>query len=242
MDGPTVAAVAVSAAIALTLLTCLLPFLANYITDFLPKWSGFREDVKLIDVDLPSTTDIHEWFVDGVKKDPSRNFQHSSCTKLDHPGIEKACPCVLEAFHTPDFAQRCARALGLQSLQLNSAEVDVNCIFLRRYVEGDFLAFHYDNNFSRGVRYTAVIPLRVTDENTSEFIMIDAKNRIQIIHIPVGKAVVYNGWQIRHAITGQCKGGERIVAVVHLYTDASMNWFGKWRKWARDITYRRLSL
>jgi hypothetical protein len=60
--------------------------------------------------------------------------------------------------------------------------------------------------------------------------------------IPLGKAVVYNGWQIRHAITGQIDGEERIVVVVHLYDNPRMNGWGSIRKKARDITYKTLSL
>ena len=75
-----------------------------------------------------------------------------------------------------------------------------------------------------------------------EFILMDRENRIQIMPIALGKGVVYNGQQIRHAITGQVENEERIVVVVHLYDNPRMNLWGKLRKRARDITYKTLSL
>ena len=222
----------------------LAPLVANLYTDFLPKRSGYIDDVRYVCVALPPGVDkLKQCFLaHGDRKDPTKNFYTSSCTKLDHAAIAASCPAILDHFFTEDFAARCAAALGVPKLYLNSPARDVNCIFLRRYVDGDHLAFHYDNNFSTGTRYTAVVPLLVNAHNKSEFLIRDAENRIQIVPIPLGNAVVYNGWQMHHAITGQRGDGERIVAVVHLYDTDGMNWGGHWRKATRDATYRALKL
>ena len=230
----------------LLLLVFLLPFASNALTDFVPKGADNArvDEVAYVDVD-PSVVDaerLRAAFALGDRKDPSRNFRTSSCVKLDHTGIARACPELLAAFFTPAFARRCAKAANVPRLALNSPSVDVNCVFLRRYVDGDFLAPHYDNNFSVGRRFTAVVPLLVNDANASEFLMFDDQGRMHVVPIPLGKAVVYDGWRVRHAITAQRGGGERVVLVLHLYTDPRMDWFGAWRKWARDLTYRTLSL
>ena len=240
----------VAVLVALVLLA-LVPFVANALTDYLPKGASNARVDEVAYVDVESSV-VESSVVDpprlcaafdlGDRKDPSRNFRTSSCVKLDHPGIARACPELLSAFFTPDFARRCAKAAGVPRLALNSPSVDVNCVFLRRYVAGDFLAPHYDNNFSVGRRFTAVVPLLVNDANTSEFLMYDDRGRMHVVPIPLGKAVVYDGWRVRHAITAQRGAGERVVLVLHLYTDPRMDWFGAWRKWARDLTYRALSL
>ena len=225
------------------LLTVCSPFIANLCTDFLPKKSGTRDDVHYFGFPMPATDAFMKCFdTHGDKKDPSKNFNTSSCTKLDYKGMAQCCPELLELYFSEELCAAAAEAMGVEKLYLNDPQIDVNCIFLRKYVEGDHLAFHYDNNFAIGTRYSAVIPLHVTQNNTSEFIMIDRDNRIQIMPIPLGQGVVYNGWQIRHAITGQVRGEERIVVVVHLYDNPRMNLWGKMRKKARDLTYKSLSL
>ena len=222
----------------------LAPFVANLYTDFVPKRSGYVRDVRYVRVALPPGIEtLKECFLThGDRKDPTKNFQTSSCVKLDHPAITASCPFIFDHFFTEAFAARCAAALGVPKLHLNSPARDANCIFLRRYVEGDHLAFHYDNNFSTGTRYTAVVPLLVNAHNTSEFLIKDNENRIQIVPIPLGRAVVYNGWQMHHAISGQRRGGERVVVVVHLYDTDAMSWWGHVRKTARDATYHALNL
>ena len=229
------------------LIVCILavatPFMANLCTDFLPKKSGTRRDIHYFDFPLPSSDAYMSCFgTHGDKKHPSKNFNTSSCIKLDYRGMAECCPELLKLYFSDDICRVAAASIGVDKLYLNDPTVDVNCIFMRKYVSGDHLAFHYDNNFSVGTRYTVVIPLYFTPNNTSEFVMIDRKNRIQILPIPLGQGVVYNGWQIRHAITGQIEGAERMVVVIHLYDNPKMNLWGKLRKKARDLTYTALSL
>lgn len=200
------------------------PFIANLCTDFVPKKSGTRSDVHYFDFSTPEFDFYMKCFDShGQKKDPAKNFNMWSCTKLDYKDIRECCPELLDIYFNKHLCDSAATALGVEKLYLNDPAVDVNCIFLRKYVGGDHLAFHYDNNFSVGTRYTAVIPLYVTANNTSEFILMDRENRIQIMPIALGKGVVYNGQQIRHAITGQVENEERIVVVVHLYDNPRMN-------------------
>ena len=230
-------------AVAVVILCLVSPFIANLCTDLIPKKSGSREDVRYFGFPVPAS-DVYMTCFDthGDIKDPKKNFTTSSCTKLDYNGMAKCCPELLNVYFTDKLCRSAAAALGIEKLYLNDPGIDVNCIFLRKYVAGDHLAFHYDNNFSIGTRYSAVIPLHITPNNTSEFIMMDDENRIQIMPIPLGQGVVYNGWQIRHAITGQMEGEERIVVVVHLYDNPQMNTWGSLRKKARDMTYKTLSL
>lgn len=241
---PICAILIVIAAITVALLAT--PFVANAMTDYFPKGkhNAGPEDVAYLKVDLAflKLKKLREAFAHGDKKDPYRNFNTSSCVKIDHRVMKQHCPELLKAFFTPEFAQRCARAARVPNLYLNDPDVDVNACFLRQYIKGDFLAPHYDNNFSVGTRYTAVIPLHVNSTNSAEFLMYDKTGAMHVVPIPPGHAVVYDGWRVRHAITAQRGTGERIVFVLHLYTDPAMNWWGRWRKWARDVTYSTLTL
>ena len=85
-------------------------------------------------------------------------------------------------------------------------ENDKYRIFARIYNQpGDSIDWHYDNNFTKGKRYTLIIPLIVDKGNTSEFWIkdkIDGKEKL--IDIPIGKGVIYNGYETFHKITSQC--------------------------------------
>jgi hypothetical protein len=123
-------------------------------------------------------------------------------------------------------------------------ESDKYRIFARLYEnEGDFLDWHYDNNFTMGNRYTLVIPVLVDKNNTSEFIIKDqySQNEI-IIPISIGHGVLYNGTITYHRISPQTNGQRRIVIIIPFYSNYKKNIFGNIREFFRNITYSTLTL
>ena len=111
-------------------------------------------------------------------------------------------------------------------------------IFARLYEdESDFLDWQYDNNFTVGNRFTLVVPVLVDVGNTSEFMIKHQKTRMEkIIHIPIGKGVVYNGSITYHSITKQTKGQRRLVIIIPFYTSYKKTWLGYLRQIIRNIT------
>ena len=117
-------------------------------------------------------------------------------------------------------------------------------MFLRLYKnENDRLDWHYDNNFTKGLRYTLVIPLYVDDCNTSHFMIKDRKTGFeQVIPVNVGEGVLYNGSDVYHKISPQTKGCKRLVLIIPFYEDYSMSFIGKCRHHARSFIYQFLTL
>jgi len=86
--------------------------------------------------------------------------------------------------------QKYSNAIGLK---LNVAPKEEKYrIFARLYQdENDWLNFHYDNNFTKGLRYTVVIPLYYSSKNTCHFVIKDHNFKDKLINIPLGKAAIY---------------------------------------------------
>jgi hypothetical protein len=117
------------------------------------------------------------------------------------------------------------------------------CWFFRMYEsDGDFLTWHFDNNFTKGSRYTMVVTIYASPDNTSHFLTQDSKGGVRVHLTETGKGVLYDGCITKHAISRQSHGENRVVLVIPLYDDYSKTWFGHWRHWARGVSYKLLSL
>jgi hypothetical protein len=116
-------------------------------------------------------------------------------------------------------------------------------IFARMYKKGDFLDWHYDNNFTKGNRYTLVIPILVDSGNTSEFMIKDSITKEEkIIPIPLGTGVIYNGSITYHSISKQTDGQRRLVIIIPFYTNYNKSFVGNIRQIIRNITDDTLTI
>ena len=117
-------------------------------------------------------------------------------------------------------------------------------IFARLYEDdSDFLEWHYDNNFTKGNRYTMVIPVLVDDCSTAEFMIKDRKTQNEsVVKVPLGQAVVYNGTEVYHKITAQTKGCRRMVVIIPFYANYEKGFLGELRQIMRNLTYQQLTL
>ena len=117
-------------------------------------------------------------------------------------------------------------------------------IFARLYEnESDFLNWHYDNNFTKGNRYTLVIPILVDSGNTSEFMIKDSITKEEkIIPIPLGTGVIYNGSITYHTISKQTDGQRRLVIIIPFYTNYNKSFVGNIRQIIRNITDDTLTI
>lgn len=162
--------------------------------------------------------------------------------KIDYNQIQSYDPTIIKYFINKNLLKTCRKAINKNiSFAPNSENYK---LFFRLYENnGDKLNWHYDNNFTKGERYTLVIPLFVDKCNTSKLMIKDRKTSIEKkINIPFGKAIIFNASTVFHKVSHQTNGCKRLVAIIPLYEDYNLSYFGKSRKNIRDITFNILSL
>ena len=224
----------------------LLPFITNYYTGIIPKKTGLINDIKIIDINLPSQnqiTHINKCLDKyGNIADPTRNFNNVSCVKLNYYDIKKYAPYLLKTYFTSKFCKRIATILNISNLYFLDPKQDSNCIFLKKYINNDHMSLHYDNNFSVGIRYTIIIPIYENNYNVSKLIISDKYKRLHVIHIPLGKAIIYDGSKIHHGVSVQSLKGIRTSLILHMYNNKQFSTFGKLRKYVSDIAFKVFAL
>ena len=175
----------------------------------------------------------------GTKLNSSKNFNNANGYKMNYNIIKQYIPEIIYFYMNEVFKQLVEDTI---KIKLNFAPLTEKYrFFLRLYLDGDFLDYHYDNNFTKSRRFTAVIPILVNEENTSEF-QVKCKDCTKIYKIPISEGVLYNGSKIYHSISKQSKNGVRMVIVIPMYEDYTLGFIGRTRKKIRDITYKQLSL
>jgi hypothetical protein len=203
---------------------------------------------KLIDVNLPPDDTIllleESLKTHGSQLNPELNFNNAKGKKLNSIEIGKHCRGIIE-WSTGTEDELCAsvsHAIGEKVTYADESEK--YRIFARIYDdEDDFLNWHYDNNFTRGNRYTLVIPVILDECNTSEFQYKDRKTGdVKTVKIPLGQGVLYNGSEMYHRITQQTKGCRRVVIIIPFYADYSKSIIGEIREKFRNMTYQQLKL
>jgi hypothetical protein len=116
-------------------------------------------------------------------------------------------------------------------------------VFARLYEPGDFITWHYDNNFSTARRFTVVLPLMVNDANTCDVEVMDAASgEVRRMAAAVGDMLVYEGDKVYHRVTRQAQGGERLVLVAPLYEDAAFSLLGRAQHAFRTLLYRAIRI
>jgi len=198
--------------------------------DVLPK-----NQVKLI-IDVMHDKDkiIH---LNGKK-----NFSQAQGTKINYMQILKFLPSLEKTLLTPTLLESVRNKL--QKSVNYGKHTNIYRIFLRMYEnDGDFLEWHYDNNFTKGARYTLVMPLYVDDCNTSNLLIKDRKDGFEKeILLNVGQSVLYNGSEVYHRVTKQTQGCKRLVVIIPFYENEDYRPLGKIREKVRDVTDKVLSL
>ena len=165
----------------------------------------------------------------------SKNYNNAQGKKITYYQL----PEDIKIFYENKYLQnKVSQAVGEKVYYADKKEK--YRIFSRLYDnENDFLDWHYDNNFTKGRRYTLVIPLLLSENNTSEFMIKDRKNgKEKVVKIPLGKGVIYNGSITYHKITKQTKNNYRMVIIIPFYTNYEKNIFGNIREKFRNYTYK----
>jgi hypothetical protein len=175
----------------------------------------------------------------GTRLDPKFNYNNAKGKKINY---FKLSHNIKQFYEHPIFKKIVSKSIGKELNMTDNKERYK--IFARLYEdENDFLDWHYDNNFTTGVRYTLVIPVYVDSCNTSEFKIKDRKtSEIKTVKLKVGEGVIYNGSVVSHSISKQTKGCKRMVIVIPFYTNYIKNIFGNILEYSRNIIYDELKI
>ena len=176
----------------------------------------------------------------GMVLKSTRNFNTVKGIKANYFQLKKHID--IDTILTPELLQSCRKTLHTD-VYFGSVSNKYK-VFARVYEDADDkLTWHYDNNFTKGKRFTLVIPIYYSTCNTSEFCIKDRKNgQIKTIPVSIGEGVLYNGSDVYHSITKQTKGCKRIVLIIPLYENENKSFFGKTREVIFDITHRILMI
>lgn len=180
----------------------------------------------------------------GSKLESKNNYGSAEGYKAIRSVFESKLPRVCKTVdrHIEKLIQQCCDTTGKKLVKANCLD-EKYCWFMRLYnKDNHFLDWHFDNNFTKGLRFTMVNTIYVSDCNTSHFMIKDKYNRIHIEQSKQGLGVVYNGSDIKHAISTQTNNCTRIVIVVPLYETLEKSIIGKYRQALRNITYSALNL
>jgi hypothetical protein len=180
----------------------------------------------------------------GSKLDAKNNYGSAEGYKAIRTVFQEKMPRVCDKVdkHVTGLIKQCCKVTGKNLFKADCAD-EKYCWFMRLYNEDNhFLDWHFDNNFTKGLRYTMVTTIYVTECNTSHFMIKDKHNRIHIERSKQGSGVVYNGSDIKHAISTQTNNCIRIVLVVPLYETLEKSIMGKYRQLLRNVTYSALNL
>jgi hypothetical protein len=173
----------------------------------------------------------------GTKLDSTYNSNSSEGYKIIRNDMKKYLPEVFM------IIEEYVSSLRYNESKPVSCDKDKYCWFLRLYnKDGHFLDWHFDNNFTVGPRHTFVCNIFISKCNTSHFMTKDMNNRIHIISSESGSGVIYNGTDVKHAISSQTDDCVRVALIVPMYENEHMTFIGRWRKWARGIIYHHLKL
>ena len=116
-------------------------------------------------------------------------------------------------------------------------EKEQYCWFLRLYNQsGHYIDWHFDNNFTNGMRNTYVCNIFTSEGNTSHLMTRDRNDRVKINESKAGQGVVYNGSEVKHSVSKQKNGCTRISLIIPLYENDSVTILGWFRRLARDIS------
>lgn len=178
----------------------------------------------------------------GGRLNPDLNFNNAKGKKLNAAEMMAHCPDIANYFMSEGIVNEASKIVG-ENVTF-AEDDDIYRIFSRAYDdESDFLAWHYDNNFTKGNRYTLVIPLIVDDCNTAEFKYKDRQSEEEVVvKVPIGCGLLYNGTEVYHSISKQTAGCTRMVVIIPLYSNRYKGLWGRFREKLRNLTDKNLTL
>lgn len=187
-------------------------------------------DKKIIDKLLSSILN------NGIKLDKLKNMNKANGLKLNYNQLQEYIPEIINYIEESQLINFSSMIIGRQLYMLNG---DRYKMFARLYTSNeDFIDWHYDNNFSVGLRYTLIIPLYIDMCNTSDLMIINQKTCIKHkVDLKIGDAVLFDGSNVCHSITKQKDGCKRLTLIIPLYEKPKLGLYGKTMTFIRNIGF-----
>jgi len=162
--------------------------------------------------------------------------------KISYEKLTSIAPNIVSAFETDGrFVKYVANSIqGVDKLHLSA--MDRDRMFLRLYTDStDFVNWHYDNNFSSGRRFTAIIPIKIDSGNTSMLQYMDNQtHEVVDVDCDISTMYIFEGDNLFHRVTPQSDDAncDRIVLIIPLYEKEERMLKHKMGIFARDIVNR----
>jgi hypothetical protein len=210
----------------------LIPFILNLWNGYLkPAQSG-----KIEHVDCSTISNNLNPYVNDIIKLIQEHGNKTSAGpvegyKLVRSTVKEKLPQVY------NIIEEYVSKLNVDGLKPANCEREQYCWFLRLYNQkGHYIDWHFDNNFTNGLRKTYVCNVYISECNTSHLMTKDRYKMIRVDESRAGKGVVYNGSEVKHSVSRQNDGCIRISLIIPLYEDDSVSILGWFRRGARNIS------
>lgn len=204
-----------------TVITCILLF----VTFVLVKGLVYRPcrditEVFSVEWSLPSDT-IIKALVQKVSR--KAHYRQSKLTANELPRD------VIDHYMSDELLDRVAETTGMRFAF--SDERDPDRIFVKLYSqENDGIRWHYDNNYTKGRRYTLVFLLHRSECSTAQLQFRDcATNTVYSVHEEEvdGRGILFDASYVFHRVTPQKLGCQRMSVIIPLFEDPRYHIFGR---------------
>lgn len=216
----------------LMLFLLLIPFLINLWNGYLkPAQSG-----KFKELDCSQISNSLNPYVNDIIRVAQEHGNKSSSNivegyKIKRCTIREKLPQVFE------IIEEYVSTVRGNKVKPADCEREQYCWFLRLYNQsGHYIDWHFDNNFTSGVRKTYVCNVYTSPGNTSHLMTKDRYDKVKINETKAGKGVLYNGSEVKHSVSKQTDGCTRISLIIPLYENDSVTVLGWFRRLARNVS------
>jgi len=216
----------------LLLILLLLPFLINIWNGYLkPAQSGKFKEINCSEI----SNSLNPYVNDIVHIAQQHGNKSSSSMvegyKITRSTIRVKLPQVF------NIIEEYVSSMKNKKVKPADCEKEQYCWFLRLYNQsGHYIDWHFDNNFTSGLRKTYVCNIYTSECNASHLMTKDRNGRVKINESVAGKGVLYNGSDVKHSVSKQMNGCTRISLIIPLYENDSVTMFGWFRRLARNVS------
>ena len=182
--------------------------------------------IKKLDIDdkilEKINNSIHNYTIQQEFNRPLINFTHYSAESLPHSKMKKYIPKVVD-YYNNIMPKIISNVLNKTVYPINRK---ATCMLLSYNQENDYVDFHYDSGTSYG-KYliNVIIHIKSTPNSCSNFQYMDYINgkrkikKIKMSAYPKKSVLIYQGSNLFHGVTKQCKNQNRTVWIMSFVID-----------------------
>jgi len=218
----------------------LLLFITVYL---FRNYFKYNDHIEFFDADISNNCTLVDIInKNGVKKNPDKNFNNSSCSVLNYYDISNLCTQYITQFYNQSFLDKIKNIVNETTLEFINPTIDPLGFAIHLYCHNDFMKYHFDTNFTLGTRYSVIIPLYLNEFNDCFLHIKDNNKNEKCIKIDIGQGIVYNGDRVLHKVSKQSEQGQRITLVINLTTSSKSHLFGDILQKIRNYMFKEFTL